>query len=543
LIALRTAEYAGLGNLRATLSSADARLRASEGRSCEAEARVARLEAVLATHQGELASVRRLAAVSDPVTATSLQRQIEHMESRWSAELDAVRRAGGPEAAGAMAAAFRREVTDAEARVSDQTSSLRREVDGLRVALQRADPSIVASLTATLRTSEDRLAAAEARVASADRRAAAVEAALLDQRREIDVMKRAADNSDPAAATAIRREIAAAEARFADDAAWLRRELESVRSSVRRVGDPGAAEQRAFEIERRVATAEARLVEDTANLRREMVGLRDVLTRPASPPPPPPRNRGVERRGRYTSDDGSGTDASDESVGVRHRRERERPTTEPEDVGIDRLEFYLRGSRAIEFWSARGVGSSQTLTELFKLYWNKLIVGRLTGSDAAQAGAMVTVLLLACRDYANGELRADTARALSSSVTFVTAKAGYGAHKATVICDLLKQDALDPQFKRVVQAAATIVNRDAPRPGTYERYQRGRDVRPDAARSGRGSFASPNGRPNGQQRDMSNARPRTRSSSPRAQQQHAHGGRGRGGRGRGRTARGDQPTK
>jgi hypothetical protein len=211
---------------------------------------------------------------------------------------------------------------------------------------------------------------------------------------------------------------------------------------------------------------------------------------------------------------------------------------------IDRPEFYMRGRKAIDFWAANGIGTNPMLAELFKIYFTKYITGRLSGGDAAQASASMPMLLLACRDRASGRLPSDTARAISDTVVYLTTKAGYGSYKATVVRDLYGQDLLDPDFRRRIRVATTVVNGDERRtregraggaldPAVERMMTRPNSRSASRQREGGRRHTSPVTRvarasqyaPQRQQRQQTQQQPQ----QPQHQPQQQPGGRGRGG--------------
>ena len=557
-----TAEPAAAAAIAAALHGAELRLQAHDERSSIAEQRVTATERALASHRVELEALRHAAAVADPfVTARITAAEAELAQHRE--QVDALRRALAS-AEPAVTMAVRREVTAAETQLRRHVAMIedgvRAEVDALRRAVAAAEPGLVAPLLAALesaetrlRMQEDRASTYDARMIEAERKLKAMEDrsrrdadALRSEvgdrlRSEVAALRRAMTEAEPAAATAIAAALADAEGRM------------------------HAQEARAAQYEARVAAAESALaghreelrvlrqraagagVDTNAMLRREMEALQSRWTTELStlrgaiddigrrqeserPPPrsacPPVFNVPHADEDQLASDNDDDNDNDDTAM----RACRSRDDCSPAVCSMDKIEFYLRGPKAISFWSANGIGSVPHMTELFRIYWNKFIVGRLSGSDAAQASSMLDALVLACREYDRGRLHAKLATALSESVTFITTKAGYGAYKATVVTDLYRQNLLDPDYRRIVQAAATIVDRGAARGRVGTRYREAEDTRP-----------LPDKRP--RHNSPPNARTRSASKDAQPRQQRPLGGRGRGGNEGGGRGRGQQPPK
>jgi hypothetical protein len=508
------------------LSAAEHRLRAQEARSLAADARVAEAERALLAQREDVDALRRAAACADPQVAATVQREIAALEARIAP-------------AGADSAALRGQMSALEARLAHEAASMREDVVALRRAMQTAAPADTAGISMALQRAEQRFREHEELVLASNARVTAAERALSQQRAEIEALRRALSSTvEPTANAAIAQLLADAEQRWREAAAKALHTEERTHHAI------GEAERRIHDQERWASAADARATateqalrtqrEEIEELRRQAAAHRVELARMQlrrddrprdDPAPNPPRSHAPPFEKEPTISSATADDDDDDSdfdPPSPRRRHASRSRSTGRDVGIDKIEFYLRGPRAIQFWASHGIGVRQHLTELFKIYWHRFIVGRLSGSDAAQAASTMDALLLACRDYRRGGMARDTARALSDSVTFITSKAGYGAHKATVICDLYRQDRLDPDFKRVVQAAATIVDRDVARPSAAATsYVKTRVTRPiaDAREHSHTRKQSPSQHPNDRTATRAPARER--------------GGRGRGGRGRG----------
>ena len=550
---LSHADSAAVGGLRAALADAERRMQDQEGRSGEAVARVRATELQLARQQQEIDDLRHAAGQAAPAVAQALRREVLALETSLSqaleaqrGELAALQRAalsGEP----AVAGAIRAEVAAIEARVGRDSSEMRRELSALRGHIQ-ADAAqrdehwrVIDALRANAAASDPAASAANIRrelgtylaseTSGLRSEVAAVSVAL---REEVATLRHLIHNAGAQASEPLLTALRDAEAR-------MQTQMQRSAAADARV----AAAERALaaqreEIAQLREAAAAMEPATTAVVRRE---LRALEGRMHQRRPSPPRSRANRGRDRVRRRDG-GSD-SDATSAASEPDDSDEPPEDPTDcvqrsarhrtrdaeVGLDKIEFYLRGPKAISFWASKGIGSVPYLTELFKVYWTKFIVGRLTGSDAAQASVMLDILLLACRDFHRGTMPSDTARALSHSVLFITAKAGYGAHKATVVCDLYRQDHLDADFRRVVQAASTIVSRDAKTtPPIVAQYRSDRATRP----------AAPDRVPARERKPSASGRPNDRSTS-RKPRERERGGRGRGERGRGRSDPSDAP--
>ena len=556
--AYSNADPAAAAAIAAVLDGAERRLQAHEERSSMAERRVAATERALAAQHVELEALRQATAAADPVVSARIT-AAEAELARHREQVDALRRALAS-AEPAVTMAVRREVTAAETQLRHHVSlvedGMRAEVEALRRAVAAAEPASAAPLATALQAAEIRLqlqeeraSTSDARIVEAERKLKAIEERTRQEadalrgevgarlRSEVDALRRVMSAAEPAAAAAIATALADAEARMhaqdtraaqyearvaaAESAlAGHREELRVLRQRATSAGaDASATLRRDMEALQSQWSAELRSVRDAID---------DIGRRRGPEQPPPPRN--PRAPAFYQSPDGdepsaSGGDDDDDDDDDDINAYRSRHECTP--ASLDKIEFYLRGPKAIHFWSGNGIGSVPHLTELFKIYWNKFIVGRLSGSDAAQASSMMDALVLACREYERGRLHPKLATALSESVTFMTTKAGYGAYKATVVSDLYRQNLLDPDYRRIVQAAATIVDRGAPRGRIGARYREAEDTRPLPDKHVKRAYSP-------------NVRTRSASKETHPRQHRPPGGRGRGGTESGGRGRGQQ---
>jgi hypothetical protein len=554
---IAAADPAASAPLAAALEDAERRLRASESRSSAADARVTAAEVTLARQQEDIDALRRAASSAEPAAAAALRRELAAVETRVHREADGIRE-----------------------ELADLRGGLRDEVAGLRRAMATAEPSAAPSIAAALDNAERRLHAAEARSIAADARVAAAEHALAYQRAEIEAIREAAASAAPQASDAVRRDLADIEARLVRSTADVRDQIDVLRRAVKSV-DPAAvapiaaslagAEQRLRVAEyglstadqrfaateqalnrqraeidalrraadptvndalrRELAAVEARSARETEALRHELAMLRGGLRtefsgmqrdpRPTAPGQPYPSGPADGGGGACPLSGEDGELYADAYVDAA-----------ASEVAMDRIEFYIRGPKAVQFWSSHNIGMDPYLNELFRLYWAKHIVKRLSPADAAQADASLDALLKACRDYGMGKMPADTAAAVSHTVTFLTTKAGFGAYKATVVKDLYEQDLLDPDLRRKIHVATAVTNRA--NNASTRAFAKQQEARP------RPNESPPRARSNSAKRrdepGTINRRQQQQQQQPRQQQGHGRNGgpAGRdGGRGRG----------
>lgn len=354
----------------------------------------------------------------------------------------------------------------------------------------------------------------------------------------------------------------------AADAQWLRAEMDTQRAALseldRRTANVGRSEHSHGVLERRIQGLEARFGEVEAlraavaatpskyahDLSRMLADaeakLHAILEQERRTSPtdfngaPRRQNPQGHLPHRPTLIDESDDDERSAAPGPAEARPKHSRAPIP-PAQIDRPEFYLRGRNCLAFWAAHGIGTSEIRTELFKVYFNKFVTERLTGSDVGHAADAMRTAIDLCGDYAAGVLSERAATSFSEQVGFLTAKAQYGGRQAVLISSMQRQDLLDPEYRVLVQAAGRIARdgNDLGCSAVEKKYWRNELARPRDAdpHNYKSSSAS---HPN----DVRGA-PASRAPSPHPSQHGAPPagrGRGRAAQGRGRGGRGRTPT-